>query len=178
MLRYPERRSPALVSRFKPVNPVVPLDHANLDNADSPLRLGQPPRAPGAGCEEIIHWLGEGAPGAARVGAVEASNLDAQRRLRGGDRQIGRMAMIAAVDGSARLAAVGTPIDLCVRKDLDREMVRALLDDAADAALGNDKGDGHASHDGKLGLSRHRPESISRHPRKVSKSHQSGATSG
>ncbi len=54
-------------------------------------------------------------------------------------------------------------------------MVRALLDDGVDAALGNGKGDGHASHDGKLSLSRHRPESIGRHPRKVSKSHRTGS---
>ena len=88
---------------------------AAADNADPPLRFGQPARAPSAGPEEIGHRLGEGAPGAARVGAVEASNLDAQRRLQGGDRQIGRVAVIAAVDGSARLAALGTSTGLQVR---------------------------------------------------------------
>ena len=82
--------------------------------------------------------------------------------------------MVAAVDGSARLAARGTPPDLVVQTDLDREMVGVLLDAAADAALGDGKGDGHASHVGKLSLSRHRPESIGRHPRKVSKSRLRG----
>ncbi|RYB01315.1 EAL domain-containing protein [Lichenibacterium ramalinae] len=53
-------------------------------------------------------------------------------------------------------------------------MVGVLLDAAADAALGDGKGDGHASHVGKLSLSRHRPESIGRHPRKVRKSHEIG----
>ena len=43
-------------------------------------------RAPSPRPEEIGHRLGEGASAAARVGAGEASNLDAQRRSRGGDR--------------------------------------------------------------------------------------------
>ena len=55
--------------------------------------------------------------------------------------------------------------------DIDREMVRALLDAAIDVALGNGKRDRHASDDGMLKLYFHRPESIGRHPRKVSKSH-------
>ena len=142
------------------------------DDADPPLRFGQPPRAPSARPEEIGHLLGEGTPGAAGVEAVEASNLDAQRRLRDGDRQIGRVAVIAAADGSARLAARGTPADLPARMDIDRKMVRALLDAATGAALENGKRDRHAFDDGKLSLSRHRPASIGRHPRKVSKSHQ------
>ena len=81
-------------------------NHAALEQID---------RAPSVGPEEIGHRLGESAPGAARVGAVEASNLDAQRRLQGGDRQIGRVAVIAAVDGSARLAALGTSTGLQIR---------------------------------------------------------------
>ena len=80
------------------------------------------------------------------------------------------------MDGSARLAALGTPTDLSVQMNLDRKVVRTLLDAATDAAMGNGEWDEHASHDGKLSLSRHRPESISRHPRKVSKSHETGAT--
>ena len=83
--------------------------------------------------------------------------------------------MIAAMDGSACLAALGTPTNLSVHIDLDREVVGALLDAAADATLGNGKRNGHTSHDGKLSLSRHRPESIGRHPRKVSKSHETGS---
>ena len=58
--------------------------------------------------------------------------------------------IIAAMDGSARLAALGTTTDLSVQMNLDREVVGALLDAATDAALGNGKRDGHASHDGKL----------------------------
>ncbi len=54
--------------------------------------------------------------------------------------------------------------------NLDRKVVRTLLDAATDAAMGNGEWDEHASHDEKLSLSRHRPESIGRHPRKVSKS--------
>ena len=83
--------------------------------------------------------------------------------------------MVAAVDGSARLAARGTPTDLVVQTDFDREMVGVLLDAAANAALGDGKGDGHASYVGKLSLSRHRAESIGRHPRKVRKSHETGS---
>ena len=60
--------------------------------------------------------------------------------------------MITAVDGSAHLAALGTPTDLSVQMDLDREMVGALLDAAADAALGDGERDGHASQVGKLSL--------------------------
>ena len=82
--------------------------------------------------------------------------------------------MIAAMDGSARLAALGTPTDLSVQINLDRKVVRTLLDAATDAAMGNGEWDEHASHDGKLSLSRHRPESIGRHPRKVSKSRLRG----
>ena len=79
------------------------------------------------------------------------------------------------MDGSARLAALGTiPTDLSVQMDLHREVVGALLDAATDAAVGNGERDGHASQVGKLSLSRHRPESIGRHPRKVSKSHKTG----
>ena len=85
--------------------------------------------------------------------------------------------MITAMDGSARLAALGTPTDPSVQMNLDRQMVGMLLDASTDAAMGNGKRDGHASHGGKLSLSRHRPESIGRYPRKVSKSHRSGATS-
>ena len=88
--------------------------------------------------------------------------------------QIGRVTMIAAMDGSARLAALGTPTDLSVQINLDREVGGALLDAATDAALGNGERDGHASHDGKLSLTRHRPESIGRHPRKVSKNPNRG----
>ena len=110
-----------------------------------------------------------------RFEAVESSNLDVQRRMRGGDRQIGRVAMIAAVDGSARLTASGHRPSSPFRMESNHEVVRTLLDAATDAALGNGKWDGHASHDGKLSLSCHRPESIGRHPRKVSKSHQIGA---
>ncbi len=79
------------------------------------------------------------------------------------------------MDGSARLAALGTPTDISVQMNLDRQMVGALLDASTDAAMGNGNRDGHASQHGKLSLSRHRPESIGRHPRKVSKSHESGS---
>ena len=78
------------------------------------------------------------------------------------------------MDGSARLAALGTPTDISVQMNLDRQMVGALLDASTDAAMGNGKRDGHASQHGKLSLSRHRPESIGRHPRKVNKSHETG----
>ena len=78
--------------------------------------------------------------------------------------------MIAAMDGSARLVAVGTPTNLSVKMNHDREVVGALLEAGTDAALGNSKRDRHAFHHEKLSLSRHRPESIGRHPRKVSKS--------
>ena len=143
-------------------------------DADPPLRLGQPARAPGAGREEIGHRLGEGTPATARVGAVEAPDLDAQRRSRGGDRQIGRAA-VAAMDGPAHLIARGTAADLRVRHDVDREIVRALLDGVADAALRDGERDGHAVHGGIEHTGRHRSESISRHPRKVSKSQENGA---
>ena len=85
--------------------------------------------------------------------------------------------MIAAMNGSAHLAALGTPTDISVQMDLDREMVEAPLDAATDATLRNGKRDGHASHVGKLSLNRHQPESIGRYPRKVSKSHEIGAIS-
>ena len=85
--------------------------------------------------------------------------------------------MMAAMDGSACLATLGTPTDLSVRMNLDREMVGALLDAAADAALGNGERDRHASHVGNLSLSRHRPESIGHHPCRVSKSHFNGGES-
>ena len=84
------------------------------------------------------------------------------------------MTVIAAVDGSVRLAAGRTPADLSVWMNIDREVVRALLNAASDAAVGNGERDWHASHRGKLSLMRHRPESIGRHPRKVSKSHETG----
>lgn len=102
--------------------------------------------------------------------AAEASNLDAWRHPREGGRQIDQVAVIAAADGSARLAALGTSTDLHDRRNLNPEMVRALLGVSADSALENGEGDGHAVHDGKLSLTRHRPKSISRHPREVSKS--------
>lgn len=76
--------------------------------------------------------------------------------------------MIAAMAGSGRLAAGGTPTNLSVKTNLDRQVVGALLDAANDAALGNGKRDRQAFHDGKLSLSCHPPESISRYPRKVS----------
>ena len=45
--------------------------------------------------------------------------------------------MITAMDGSARLAALGTPTDISVQMNLDRQMVGALLDASTDAAMGN-----------------------------------------
>ena len=53
---------------------------AAAEDADPPLRFGQPTRPPGPRRNEIGRRLGEGAPAAARVGALEASDLDVQRR--------------------------------------------------------------------------------------------------
>lgn len=53
---------------------------AAADDADPPLRFGQPTRPPGPRRDEIGRSLGEGAPRAAWVGAVKASDLDIQRR--------------------------------------------------------------------------------------------------
>ena len=53
---------------------------AAADDADPPLRFGQPTCPPGPRRDEIGRLLGEGAPGAARVGAVKASDLHVQRR--------------------------------------------------------------------------------------------------
>ena len=80
--------------------------------------------------------------------------------------------MVAAVDGPARKAAVRTPAARSALPRLDDEMVLILLDDALDSALGNCEGKMHAFHGGRAGSGQHRPESIRRRPRKVSKSPQ------
>ena len=49
------------------------------------------------------------------------------------------------------------------------EMVRALLDDAVNAALRDRERDMHAVHGGDGRTGRHRAESIGRHPRRMSK---------
>ena len=53
---------------------------AAVDDADPTLRFGQPTRPPGPRRKEIGCRRGEGAPGAAGVRAVEASDLNVQRR--------------------------------------------------------------------------------------------------
>ncbi len=53
---------------------------AAANDADPPLRFGQPTRPAGPRRNEIGCRLGKGAPAAARVRAVEASDLNAQRR--------------------------------------------------------------------------------------------------
>lgn len=54
-------------------------------------------------------------------------------------------------------------------------MVPILRDNLLNAALGNGDRKMHAFHGGEGRSSQHRPESIRRHPRKMSKSHQTGA---
>ena len=53
---------------------------AAADDADPTLRFGQPTRPPGRRRNEIGCRLGKGAPGAAGVRAIEASDLDVQCR--------------------------------------------------------------------------------------------------
>ncbi len=53
---------------------------AAAEDADATLRFGQPTRPPGPRRKEIGCRLGEGAPAAAGVRAVETSDLNVQRR--------------------------------------------------------------------------------------------------
>lgn len=80
------------------------------------------------------------------------------------------MAVIAAVDGLARIAAIRTPSARSAPPHRNDKAVRILLDDALDAALGDGEGNLHASHGGEGRSGDHRPESIRRRPRKVRKS--------
>lgn len=58
---------------------------------------------------------------------------------------------------------------------LDDEEVWTLFDDALDVAPGDDEGTVHTFHGGEARSGDHCPESIHRRPRKVSKSHPTGA---
>lgn len=84
------------------------------------------------------------------------------------------MAVIAVVHGPARAVAVRTPTARSSPSRLDDDAVRILLDDALDASLGDGEGNMHAFHRGEGRSGDHRPESIRRRPRQMSKS-QTGA---
>ena len=73
-----QHRGPA--RRHAQVRQEPRLGSAAADDADPPLRFGQPARPPGPRRNEIGRPLGEGASGAARVRAVEAPDLDIQHR--------------------------------------------------------------------------------------------------
>ncbi len=85
------------------------------------------------------------------------------------------MAVVAAMDGPARLPALGASAAGCVQSHRDDEVIFVSFDEMRNAALGDGEGNVHASHDGESGSDHHRPEAIHRHPRKTSKNHRNGA---
>ncbi|BAQ49974.1 hypothetical protein Maq22A_2p40950 (plasmid) [Methylobacterium aquaticum] len=85
------------------------------------------------------------------------------------------MAVVAAMDGPARMPALGAPAAGCVQSHRDDEVIVVSFDEMRNAALGDGEVNVHASHDGEGGSDHHRPEAIHRHPRKVSKNHRNGA---
>src|SRR4051812_39229777 len=101
---------------------------------DPPLGLGQPAGASCAGSEQLGQALGEGAPAAGGVAAVEPARaqLDPDRRPEQG--QVGRAPPVAAVDGPARAPAVraATAGPRAVRQDV--EETRVVARDPLDAA--------------------------------------------
>ena len=78
-------------------------------------------------------WLSEGPAAAGAMMAVKASNAQAQRHGLTDAREIGRMAFIAAVNGSAGRAAGRTSAMNTTRMGDDDETT-AALDDALDRA--------------------------------------------
>jgi hypothetical protein len=67
------------------------------------------------------------------------------------------MAMVAAMDGPARMPALWAAACGCVQSHRDDEVIVVSFDEMRDAALGDGEGNVHASHDGEGGSDHHRP---------------------
>ncbi len=57
--------------------------------------------------------------------------------------------MVAAMDGPARLPALGAPAAGCVQSHRDDEVIVVSFDEMRNAALGDGEVNVHASHDGR-----------------------------
>jgi hypothetical protein len=85
------------------------------------------------------------------------------------------MTVIAAMDGPARMPAIGAAAAGCVQPQWDDEVILVMLYEPRDMARGDGEGDIHVLHDGEGRPAHQRPGSIHRHPRKTSKNHRNGA---
>ncbi len=82
--------------------------------------------------------------------------------------------MVAAMDRPARMPALGAATCGCVQSHRDDAVIVVSFDEMRNAALGDGEGTVHASHDGRADQDHQRPEAIHRHPRKVSKTTETG----